>query len=360
MTTPSRDLLRTVADTLIDLPYEAWNFGDSIAFEGMVAASRTLRDQRWLDFAHGFIRAWSANATPFRRLDCTAPGLAMIQVYEHTGDPLVLEGALRLAAYLIDRPLIGPLFATWEQSPLQRPYGPGDLPPDEVALLVSAPPGAFIDCLHFDPPFLVAAGRTVGNRAYVDEGIAQARGYVDLLQSPSGTFDHFVLEDMTTTYGAGWGRGQGWALLGLLDVIARLDAPEDAAARDELAAAAYRLIKAMMALQRDDGHWYAVVDDPESGDETSTAAFMADGFARATALGLVEGTDVLPAAQRALEAALAATTSQGILTGVSAAVNACTKASHYAHVPRGFVVPWGQGPMAMAVAAHLSVQEVTA
>jgi unsaturated rhamnogalacturonyl hydrolase len=36
---------------------------------------------------------------------------------------------------------------------------------------------------------------------------------------------------------------------------------------------------------------------------------------------------------------------------VSANVFACTVASHYHHVPRGAVVPWGQGPLLLAAAA---------
>ena len=41
----------------------------------------------------------------------------------------------------------------------------------------------------------------------------------------------------------------------------------------------------------------------------------------------------------------------GVLAGVSANVWACTVPSHYQHVPRGAVVPWGQGPLLIAAAA---------
>ncbi|MCC5947366.1 MAG: glycoside hydrolase family 88 protein [Nitriliruptoraceae bacterium] len=347
--------LRAVADTLPGLGYTGWGFGDSVAFEGMIEASKVLGDETWRSFARGFIRAWALEASPYERLDCTAAGLAMVRIGEVIGDARVTEAAIGLADYLVARPRIGALFATWEHSPLQHAYGPDSLPPDEVALLASPPPGVFIDCLHFDPPFLVALGLLVGRDDLVEEGVRQARGYVEVLQQDDGTFDHFVLEGSERTYGAGWGRGQGWALLGLLDVLE--DLPEGHEATADLTRATVRLIEAMLRTQRDDGHWYAVVHDPASGDETSTAAFMADGFLRALRLGVVgDGSDadrIEAAADAALRAALHDTDEGGNLAGVSAAVNACTLQSHYAHVPRGFIVPWGQGPLATALAERL-------
>jgi unsaturated rhamnogalacturonyl hydrolase len=342
--------LRRVADQLILLPIKTWSFGDSVGFEGMVAASTVLAEDRWLRFAHGFVRAWATRSEPYVRLDCTAPGLAMVQIYRATQDPLVLEGALGLAHYLVARPRIEGVFATWEHSPLQQPYGPEHLNEQELALLGNPPAGVFVDCLHFDPPFLVALGDASGEHALVEEGARQAVGYVRLLQTQSGLFDHFLLEGSPRSYGPGWGRGQGWALLGLLDVLDEL--PTEHPCRQELAGAATRLVAAMIRLQRDDGHWYAVVDDPGSGDETSTAAFMAAGMLRAAASS-IGGDEARAASLRALEAALKATDNDGILSGVSAAVNACTNPTHYAHVPRGFVVPWGQGPLVLALAQQL-------
>lgn len=346
-------VLRTVADGLVQMPYKTWMFGDSVAFEGMLAASRVLEGDRWLQFARGFIRAWATRAHPYVRMDCTAPGLAMCEIYRTSQDGLVLEGALGLARYLVSRPRIGRVFATWEHSPLQQPYGPAQLSARELELLADPPAGVFIDCLHFDPPFFAALGSITGESKWMEEGAEQAMGYVQLLQTDSGLFDHFVLDGSPETYGPGWGRGQGWALLGLLDVLELL--PSGHPLRSDLEASTARLIGAMVRLQREDGHWYAVVGDPDSGDETSTAAFMATGMRRALRMGLA-GEDARTAADLGLDAALASIDEHGNLTGVSAAVNACTAASHYAHVPRGFVVPWGQGPLALAIAERLTDQ----
>jgi unsaturated rhamnogalacturonyl hydrolase len=62
-------------------------------------------------------------------------------------------------------------------------------------------------------------GKALNNPAYTDIGVEQAIAYIDALQLESGIFDHFFLNGVPGTWGQGWGRGQGWALLGMLDVL---------------------------------------------------------------------------------------------------------------------------------------------
>jgi unsaturated rhamnogalacturonyl hydrolase len=85
------ELLAQAADVLLELRYTPWIFGDSIAFEAMIDASRHLTDLRWRDFAHGFVRCWAASVTEYRRLDCTAPGRAFLKIYEDTHDVQILD-----------------------------------------------------------------------------------------------------------------------------------------------------------------------------------------------------------------------------------------------------------------------------
>lgn len=346
-------VLRRVADSLAECDYDTWGFGDSIGFEGLVAASDVLGDTTWLSFARGWVRAWASDQRPPRRLDCTAPGHAMLAIYRRVGDEHILVAARRLAEYLVERPrLASGIFATWDASPLTNPYGPGRLDDHGRRMLEDPPAGAFVDCLHFDPPFLVDLGVTTGSDAFVRVGLDQARRYIDVLQQPDGLFDHFELAGERGTFGPGWGRGQGWALLGLTDVLRLLastpwEAGDDAHA---LRGATARLVERMTALQRPDGHWGVDVRDPLSGDEYSTAAFMAVGFRRAVDLGVVTATDATAARTLSETAVLSSLTPEGTLRNVSAAVMACTEPSHYRHVPLGFRVPWGQGPVALVLA----------
>jgi unsaturated rhamnogalacturonyl hydrolase len=356
---PDRSLLRAVADTLLQLPYETWNFGDSVAFDAMLEVSTTLGDPTYARFAHGWARAWATRALPHRRLDCTAPGHAMVRMSRLYNDSRLLGALVGLADYLLSRPRIRGVFATWERSPLVQPCGPEALDPREAALAAAAPPGVFVDCLHFDPPFFTSLGELTTSEIYLRAGFEQARGYVELLQGASGLFDHFILEGEEGTFGPGWGRGQGWALLGLLDVLEtaqhlRLDTQSQETV-ELLSDAASKLIAAMVMLQRDDGHWYAAVNHPHSGDEYSTTAFMACGMSRALRMGVASGSSVLRGAEQARDAVLRSITAEGRLQKVSAAVMACTRASHYQHVPTNFLVPWGQGPAILALTEALHV-----
>lgn len=346
------ELVESVADALLDLSYKTWNFGDSVAFEGLIAASLALGDERWARFAHGWGRAWATRARPFVRLDCTVPGRALVRLAVRYRDRQLLDTLKDLADYLIDRPTNAGVFETWESSPLLAPYSGVTLSEHEQALLDNPPAGVFLDCLHFDPPFLVALGIALGDEKYIQIGIEQALGYVRLLQKPSGLFDHFLLRGEDTTYGPGWGRGQGWAILGLLEVIEDLREharAEYTGAIATLEASAAALLNAMVDLQRSDGHWSVVVTDADSGDEFSTAGFMAWALASGIRLGIVTGERMIQAQDAARNAILASLDADGQLREVSAAVYACTEPNHYAHVPRGYVVPWGQGPALLAL-----------
>lgn len=345
-----RSLLLKAANQLPGLHYETWNFGDSTGFEAMLRASETLDDRALFQFAYGWFRCWATTASPYRRLDCTAPGLAIVLVAEETGNKEILDAAIGLADYLTHRPIIKSVYETWQSPPLMAPYGGEPLPPEEEAILANPPGGFFIDCLHFDPPFFASLARVTGDERWKREALTQAQGYIDILQQPSGLFDHFMLDGMPDrTFGPGWGRGQGWALLGMIDVIEQLSLP----ASSPVTKATRKLIDAMVGLQRSDGHWAVVITDLDSGDEPSTAAFMATAFFRASRLGIVKDGAIRDPAEHAIEALMRDCDENGYLTGVSRAVMACTRPSHYAHVPRGFNVPWGQGPLVLALCEAL-------
>jgi unsaturated rhamnogalacturonyl hydrolase len=347
-----RARLGRAADRLVAHPFQAWFYGDSIGFEGLLAASELLGEARYSDFVHGFLRGWAARDRPFRQDDNTAPGHVLCAVAERTGDAHLRAAAVRLAEHLAGRRRIEGVSVTFEDArrSLREPYGPVRPSADDLALVASPGAGIYIDCLHFDPPFLAHLARLTGDRVWAERAVGEALGYGRLLGDPAtGLYRHFWLERTGRAYGPGWGRGQGWALLGLLDVIELTD--DGLAGRAEVAAAARSLGEAMLRLQRPDGSWPAVVDRPDSGDETSTAAFMAAGFRRGIELGVLDAARFGPAATLAWAATWRAVDGDGLLTGVSAAVYSSTVADHYAHVPRGFDVPWGQGPLLVAARA---------
>jgi len=344
-----QDFAVRIADGLTHLPFATWNFGDSVAFDALVETTEHTGDEQWATFVRAWGRSWATRARPFARLDCTAPGHALVRVAQRYGDTALLTALTDLADYLRSRPVLFGAYETWQSTPLLTPYGSPAMSPADDAWLADPPACICVDCLHFDPPLFVRLGVATGDDELVADGITQALAYIAALQRPSGLFDHFRLAGTDDAFGPGWGRGQGWALLGMLDVIA--DHPDGLSHPSvaEIAASARRQIEAMIPLQRDDGHWPVVVTDAPSGDEYSTAAFMVTGFLRAARHGVIELDAILPSVQRARTALTSSFDAHAQLREVSAAVYASTVAEHYQHVPRGYVVPWGQGPALLAV-----------
>ena len=299
---------------------------------------------------HGFLRGWATRSKPYRELDNTVPGLALVEVVRRTDDRHLLAAAVGLAGFLADRRRIGPgVFPSFSHAPLREPYGGEALPPDEQALLADPGPGVYVDCLHFDPPFFAHLGQVTGDVRLVELAVDQALGYMTLLQDPaSGLFRHFWLERTRRPYVLGWTRGQGWALLGLLDVLEAI--PAGHPRRPDLVASVTKVAGAMLATQRPDGHWCALATDAEGPIEASAAAFMATGFARGVHGGIL-GSPFEHAAHLAWAATRRSLQADGALVDVSAAVWSSTRESHYRNVPTGHIVPWGEGPVLTAALA---------
>jgi unsaturated rhamnogalacturonyl hydrolase len=343
--------LHAAGDLLLDYPFRVWHYGESVGLEGLVRLGALLDEPRYEAWVHGLLRGWAARRTPFAEIDNTLPGKVLCEIADRHGDDLLLEAALDAAGHLASRRMLHGVALPFEKAPLRNPFGGEPLAATDRALIEDPGPGVFVDPLHFDPPFLVRLGALSGSAELTNAGAEQAHALVDLLQDPSGVFWHFFLERSGERYGLGWGRGQGWALLGLVDVLEGLPATHPL--RESLRGALARLADALRASQLDDGSWYAVISDPDSGRESSTAAFAAAGLLRAVAEGLL-GDEYLEPAGAAWAATARKVRPDGMLKDVSANVWACTVPSHYANVPLGAVVPWGQGPLLLAAAEWLA------
>lgn len=339
--------LRAAADALLGYRFRVWHYGESVGLEGVVRIGALLDEPRYAAWVHGLLRGWAARRRPFAELDNTLPGKVLCELAERHGDELLLEAACEAADHLRARPTLHGVALPFERAPLREPFGGEPLDDDGLELLADPGPGVFVDPLHFDPPFLVHLGVLTESSELVDAGAEQARALVELLQDDTGLFWHFFLERTGERYALGWGRGQGWALLGLVDVLERL--PEDHAQRRPLRDALVGLADALRATQDDDGGWPAVIGDADAGRESSTAAFVAAGFAAAVAHGAL-APEYLDPARAAWAHTASRVGANGVLEGVSANVWACTEPSHYRSVPPGGLVPWGQGPLLLAAA----------
>ena len=353
-----RQLLQRVAARLVQHQFKGWFYGDSVGFEGLIAAGDLLGISTYQDFSHGFFRAWATRMEPFQPDDNTAPGHVMCEIVKRTGDQVLMTAVIKLAEHLYARRRVRGVAITFEDTlrALRQPYGGVPLSAEDQRLMENPGAGTWLDCMHFDPPFYAHLGAIGGGAEWSQRAVDEILGYCDLLFDPElGLYHQYWLERTDRAYIRGWGRGQGWALLGLMDVVAHADKASDRYA--EVVRRTREVAEAMRTFQLSDGNWWAMVHEPDSGPESSTAAFMACAFYRGISLGVLPADYFRPSADKAYAAMWANLDADGNLQGVSAAVYAALVQGHYWHVPRGYVVPWGQGPVLTAALARQQVDE---
>lgn len=359
MTEPNdaqRQLFKRVAERLQQHDFKGWFYGDSVGFEGLLAAGDLLGITTWQDFSHGFFCAWSTRRTPWQLDDNTAPGHVMCEIVRRTGDEVLLKAVIELAEHLYSRRRVRGVAITFEDTllALRQPYGGTPLDPAQQQQMLDPGAGTWLDCMHFDPPFYAHLATVGGGDVWSQRAVDEILAYKELLfDAELGMYNHYWLEQTGRSYIRGWGRGQGWGLLGLIDVAEHVD--KSASRYAEVVSNARDLATAMLNWQLPDGNWWAMVHEPDSGPESSTAAFMAGAFYRGIKLGILPAEKFRAPADRAYEAMLANLDQEGNLQGVSAAVYASLTQEHYWHVPRGYIVPWGQGPVLTAALARQQV-----
>lgn len=304
----SDEFLALVADRTTRCDIRIWGFGVGPALMGLLRAGRLLGDSSLIDHVEGLVAPdLGLPSDPTDHLISVETLLELRQARPR----LAVKSAIdRFRAAITDaqHPVDG-------QPAVHRP----DLPALSSTL--------WVDCMHTDGPGLAAIGLDEEARSVAEEASSA-------LQDASGLYSHAYDIAAGRANGVHWGRGQGWALHGLVlggtssGLTDRLD----------------RLLRAMAALEVD-GRWRTIVDDPSAPFEASVSAIMASGILLGMTHGRVDGA-WLPLARRALIAAAAKTDLEGGLT-VSEATPAGDPANYLTRASDVF--PWGQGPLLLAL-----------
>lgn len=302
---------------------------------GLLAASRVTNDARYRRFVETQFARWHVvHGEDAVYADHVAPGVPLLLLARD--DARLMQAALAL----------GRLFAAYPATrgvQIHRPDLPGLN--DHI----------WVDCLYTDGPFLALLGRMTGDAAWQDLAVQHTRAYVDVLRDPAtGLFFHGFHAASGRPNTILWGRGNGWALLGLVDLLRFLRDEHPAKAR--LSSIVESQIAALVHFQDAGGHWHTVLDREDTYLEHSVAAMLAWAIPQAARIGLVGDAALkaraLAAAARAFEAVCSVTDASGALTGVSSATPAGDLTT-YATQPTG-VFPWGQGPLLLALADRIA------
>ena len=149
--------------------------------------------------------------------------------------------------------------------------------------------------------------------------------YAQKLQRPDGLFIH--AQDGPHA----WGRGNGFALLGVTEALTHL--PEGWADRTRVLEIYRKHVKALAGHQSDDGSWRQVVDEPTSYRELTVTAMTVAALSRGVARGWIDRATYQPVIDRGWQAVTARVMDDGTVRDVCSGTGSCPTKEYYLNRP---------------------------
>ncbi|MDR6549002.1 glycoside hydrolase family 88 protein [Paenibacillus qinlingensis] len=214
--------------------------------------------------------------------NCGSFGSAMLEAYQEQQDQGFMDIADRIADFILHR------LERKEDGAFYR------ICADEYAENTM-----WADDLYMSTPFLCRYARITGKEEALDEAAKQFLLFRKYLYMPEERVMSHVFDfkfGMPT--GIPWGRGNGWTLFSLTEVLEALPA----AHKDRSALIGFfnDLCGGYADLQADSGLWHQVLNDSDAYEEASCTAMFAYAFARGVRFGWLQEP------QRYIDAALKA------------------------------------------------------
>ena len=143
------------------------------------------------------------------------------------------------------------------------------------------------DDLYMSTPFLIRYYQLTGEQKYIDDAANQFFGFKKRLWIPEQrVMSHVYDINRELATGVPWGRGNGWTLFSLTELLQVL--PEDHEKRDDLLAFYREMAEGILELQGPDDMWHQVLTHHESYPETSCTAMFISAFSRGIRNGWLE------------------------------------------------------------------------
>ncbi len=169
--------------------------------------------------------------------------------------------------------------------------------------------GGWSDSLFMDIPILANAGALTGERKYFDMAARHFFYMQKIVGRPDGLYRHQASSD------AAWGRGNGFPALGI--ALTLTDFPKDHPDYPTMLAAFQKHMKALAGFQDENGMFREVIDYPGAYPEYSGTCMIATAMIRGIRMGWLEASVYQPVIDRAWQAILVRTSSDGRLFDVA-------------------------------------------
>ncbi len=195
-----------------------------------------------------------------------------------------------------------------EQKELLREYAEATMsaPTDRNGLMCmpSCPEKeqVWIDIVMAVTPFMLYAGRTLGEEKYIDFACRQCFGMYELFLDKTCGLLHQArgfMDDLSRVTSDHWGRGNGWCFVGLAALVE--DLPKDSPHRKKAERYFKDLVTATLPYQNVRGVWRQELASEASWDESSGSALIAYAIGVGLRLGILKKDVFLVPYQKALE-----------------------------------------------------------
>jgi unsaturated rhamnogalacturonyl hydrolase len=194
-------------------------------------------------------------------------------------------------------------------------------------------PCIFVDNMHSDDHFFSRLYQATNDCRYRRLALTNIQSSIRLLfDEEYHLFHHFWSERLRARNGVLWGRGQGWAMLGIVETLENLSTEDPEA--EKLLQIFREHSAALVQYQDSTGHWHTVITDRDSYLEPSIAAFVVDGFSRGLRRRWLAPSH-RPVVDRAFAALSRNVGRDGQLEGVSCETYPSLHAEHYKTMPEG-------------------------
>ena len=334
--------------------FNDWTYSMGVVLAGMLLASDVTGEPRFadyalrnLDFIAGHVDYFRRQAEQFgpqpgglRRLvhmreldDCGAMGAAVVKAYARKRDPRY-RALADLAAAHVSRTQMRLADGTLARA---RPW----------------PVSLWIDDAYMSIPLLAQMGALTGDAAYFTDAAKQVTGMSSrLFRADAGLYDHSWFEGATPDPVFFWGRGAGWMLMAMAELLSVM--PEDHPGRGAVLEQFRAAVSGVVRVQGGTGMWHQLLDKTDSYLETSASAMFTFAIARGVNRGWLSPA-LAPVAQTGWRAVSQRVREDGRIDGICVATTAAADAVYYYNRPTDPSAMQGYGPVLLAGAEVLAM-----
>jgi unsaturated rhamnogalacturonyl hydrolase len=301
---------------LIDI--HLWEWPQGIGLYGMFQYFQETGDPLTLQFLTDWYDNHISKGLPEKNVNSCSPLLTLISLCEITNKEEYIQVCDEWSLWIMD-----------EQHGLIR-TGDGAF---QHMITGEANDGqVLIDTLFMSVLFLAKAGVYFNRSDYIEEAKKQFLVHIKyLFDRRTSLFFHGWEFGGNHNYGEiHWGRGNAWYTSGIVDFLDMVEVEEGL--KQYLLDTMRSQVKSLAKLQREDGMWTTVLDDPSSYSETSCTAAFVYGILKGVRKGYLDESH-LKIGMKALSAVIARIDDKGIVREVSYGTPVGRDAKFYKDIP---------------------------